>query len=175
MLSPQEQSAVMNVPPAQRPQMVVALVQHKQAQQAAKQQQTNLYSITNQQHIFRDQHVKKKHKKESEALRILQQRGIGLSSVTSQHVISRAPAGPTPAGSTAGGGEDEDDDGFGDGLEEESYSVVSTADLEALGLRKHPDAIAECVSLSSVIAPKATYKSRLPAHVLLGEKTLVIN
>ena len=115
-----------------------------------------------------DQHVKKKHKKEIEALRILQQRGIGLSSITSQHVISRAPGadGPTPA---AGGGDDEDDDGFGDGLEEENYSVVSTADLEALGLRKHPDAIAECVSLSSVVAPKATYKSRLPAHVLLGE------
>ncbi|GAX80052.1 hypothetical protein CEUSTIGMA_g7491.t1 [Chlamydomonas eustigma] len=62
--------------------------------------------------------------------------------------------------------EEEDAEEFGDGLEEKSYSVVSTADLESLGLRKHPDAIAECASLNSVQAPKAAYKSRLPAHVL---------
>ena len=41
MLNPQEQQMVMNIPPAQRPQAVVALVQQKQArqQQAAAQQQ----------------------------------------------------------------------------------------------------------------------------------------
>ena len=45
---------------------------------------------------------------------------------------------------------DEEGDGFGDGLEEQSYTAVSTADLEALGLRRHPDAIAECASLRYV-------------------------
>jgi Fe-S cluster assembly scaffold protein SufB len=69
--------------------------------------------------------------------------------------------------------EEEDADEFGDGLEEKSYSVISTADLESLGLRKHPDAIAECASLNSVQAPKAAYKSRLPAHVLTSKFTAV--
>ena len=43
--------------------------------------------------------------------------------------------------------EEEADGDFGDGLEEQSYTAVSTADLEALGLSRHPDAIAECASL----------------------------
>jgi len=150
---------------------MAALVKQKQAVQAALQQQRNLSNLTNLQHQVSSKQAKKKQKKEleAEALRILHQRGIGAA----QHVISRAPGSARPshaAEPTAGAADDEDLDGFGDGLEEESYSVVSTADLEALGLRKHPDAIAECVSLSSVVAPKAVYKSRLPAHVLLGER-----
>ena len=121
--------------------------------------------------------------------------------------LLRAGGSATQAGVNGAGvanAEEEDVDGFGDGVEEDSYAVVSTADLEALGkstnvpvscpcddhkgnatrpfpwthdlihavlpsgLRRHPDAIAECLSLSSVIAPKASYKSRLPAHVLMG-------
>ncbi len=39
MLTPQEQQMVMNIPPGQRPQAVVALVQQKQARQQAQQQQ----------------------------------------------------------------------------------------------------------------------------------------
>ncbi len=39
MLSPQEQQMVMNIPPAQRPQAVVALVQQRQARQQAQQLQ----------------------------------------------------------------------------------------------------------------------------------------
>ena len=62
-----------------------------------------------------------------------------------------AEAGQGGAAAAAGGDElDEEGDGFGDGLEEQSYTAVSTADLEALGLRRHPDAIAECASLRYV-------------------------
>ena len=61
----------------------------------------------------------------------------------------------TTASAPAGANEEQDeeaDGGFGDGLEEQSYTAVSTADLELLGLRRHPDAIAECASLRCVAA-----------------------
>ena len=64
----------------------------------------------------------------------------------------QGPAVPTVAAASAPAGSNEEqaeeaDGGFGDGLEEQSYTAVSTTDLEALGLRRHPDAIAECASL----------------------------
>eukprot|EP00955_Chlamydomonas_euryale_P115228 366336-Chlamydomonas_euryale.AAC.19 len=57
---------------------------------------------------------------------------------------------------TTGKGEDDADGGFGDGLDDYAYADVSTAVLEALGLRKHPDPVAECASLSSIQAPTPT-------------------
>ena len=157
-------------------------LQARLMQQAIQQQQLQQLQFERER-ILNQMKRKQKKEEQASAARILQQRGIGGPAAPAQHgganrgvppkatTAAAAAAGTSGAGANpaSGGADDEDVDGFGDGLEEESYSVVSTADLEALGLRKHPDAIAECVSLSSVLAPKASYKSRLPAHVLLGE------
>eukprot|EP00798_Chlamydomonas_sp_ICE-L_P014789 gene14789-20839_t len=76
---------------------------------------------------------------------------------------------PAPAAHEATAGEDDEDDGsneIGDGDEDLAYTNVSTAKFEALGLRPHPDPVAQCSSLSCVDAPEADYICRLPAHVL---------
>lgn len=54
----------------------------------------------------------------------------------------------------------------GDGMEAEQYTTVSTAALETLGLRAHPDPVAEAASLGSVEAPDKPYAVALPGHVL---------
>ena len=59
-------------------------------------------------------------------------------------------------------------DDLGDGLEEENYTRVDTAELEKNGLIPHPDKIAEAAALSSVALPKIDYKLALPAHVLFS-------
>ncbi|KAK9838396.1 hypothetical protein WJX84_000356, partial [Apatococcus fuscideae] len=64
--------------------------------------------------------------------------------------------------------EDADQDDLGDGLEEENYTSVDTAELEQNGLVPHPDKIAEAAALSSVTLPKTNYKLALPAHVLFN-------
>lgn len=58
---------------------------------------------------------------------------------------------------------------LGDGLEEDNYTCVDTAELEKNGLIPHPDKIAEAAALSSVTLPKTDYKLALPAHVLFSE------
>ncbi|KAK9863620.1 hypothetical protein WJX84_004264 [Apatococcus fuscideae] len=64
--------------------------------------------------------------------------------------------------------EDQDQNDLGDGLEEDNYTCVDTAELEKNGLIPHPDKIAEAAALSSVTLPKTDYKLALPAHVLFN-------
>ena len=123
-------------------------IRQMQQQQIKDQQWRERMALVAKLHA--DKKLKRKHDK-------LQRAGEGSTAV------------PGGAASSVHANEEEDVDGFGDGVEEESFAAVSTADLEALGLTRHPDAIAECLSMSSVVAPKASYKSRLPAHVLFGE------
>lgn len=51
-------------------------------------------------------------------------------------------------------------------MEEQHYTGVSTAALEALGLRPHPDPVAEAASLGSVEVPERPYALKLPGHAL---------
>jgi hypothetical protein len=48
----------------------------------------------------------------------------------------------------------------------ENYAAVSTESLEKLGLRPHPDPVAEAASLGSVDVPERPYAVTLPGHVL---------
>jgi hypothetical protein len=43
---------------------------------------------------------------------------------------------------------------------------VDTRELEELGLKRHPDEVAEAASLASVAAPEVHVRLKLPGHVL---------
>lgn len=64
--------------------------------------------------------------------------------------------------------EEDSEDEVGDSLEDQHFATVCTDSLEALGLRQHPNRVAEAASLSSVPAPDRQYALRLPAHVMRG-------
>jgi hypothetical protein len=54
----------------------------------------------------------------------------------------------------------------GDNMEAAHFTGVSTAALEALGLRPHPDPVAEAASLGSVEVPERTLALKLPGCAL---------
>ena len=63
----------------------------------------------------------------------------------------------------------DDNNDIGDGLEENCFALVSTAELEQQGLKQHPDKIAEAASLNSVSLPAGKYRLGLPAFIIQGK------
>lgn len=54
-------------------------------------------------------------------------------------------------------------------MDAEFFANVVTSDLESLGLKPHPDRVAEAASLSAVTPPMdKPYKLMLPPHVVKG-------
>lgn len=81
---------------------------------------------------------------------------------------ARAAAASGSSAATAISVDDEEgaDTGLGDGVEEQLFANVSTAELEAAGLRPHPDRISETSALASVCVPRVDYRMSLPLKVL---------
>lgn len=84
---------------------------------------------------------------------------------------ARDPSAPSQQQPAAARQDEEHD--IGDGLEEKRFALVSTAELEQQGLKKHPDKIAEAASLNSVTLPAGKYKLGLPAFVIQGKSSKV--
>lgn len=80
---------------------------------------------------------------------------------------ARARDAPASHQDSAQARNDENND-IGDGLEENCFALVSTAELEQQGLKKHPDKIAEAASLNSVSLPAGKYKLGLPPFIIQG-------
>ncbi len=85
---------------------------------------------------------------------------------------ARAAAAAGSSAATAISVDDEEgaDTGLGDGVEEQLFANVSTAELEAAGLRPHPDRISETSALASVGMPHVDYRMSLPVKVLQSKQ-----
>ncbi|GFR44081.1 hypothetical protein Agub_g5241, partial [Astrephomene gubernaculifera] len=75
---------------------------------------------------------------------------------------------PQPAGNRSAQTVQTDamDDGIGDGVEDNCFANFATDELEAAGLRPHPDKIAETSALASVPVPPVSYKTSFPAEIV---------
>lgn len=100
----------------------------------------------------------------------LRQKGP-LQARTNVHTLPKQTKHPSKAAGQPAPGQvpkADDDDGIGGDLEdlENCFTAVSTAELEKLGLKAHPDKIAETSALSSVAVPHCGYKMSCPSHIL---------
>lgn len=102
--------------------------------------------------------------------------GLPSTSVHSLPAVHRAAPKPKARGRympasqhEAAQPRQEENHDIGDGLEENCFALVSTAELEQQGLKKHPDKIAEAASLNSVSLPAGKYKLGLPAFIIQGK------
>ncbi|KAG2496337.1 hypothetical protein HYH03_005567 [Edaphochlamys debaryana] len=92
--------------------------------------------------------------------------GAGPSAVNPAVAAMLAAAKAAQAAKEA----EENEAALGDGMEDNCFSAFATDDLEAAGLRPHPDKIAETTALASVKLPSVNYKMSLPMSVLSSGK-----
>ncbi len=93
-----------------------------------------------------------------------------LAAATAAAARAAAAAGSSAATAISVDDEEGADTGLGDGVEEQLFANVSTAELEAAGLRPHPDRISETSALASVGMPRVDYRMSLPVKVLQSKQ-----